>query len=131
MLSLTLEVSEMPAITLEDYKRTDRQLAREEVRHGFIIDATVYAVVMTALIILNLTVANQFPWSVFPLVGWGIGLTLQYLLGLRWVGQSIIDRQTRIEQLSTAATQSRTGSVHAERLTSDQRGTSTDGTGRG
>jgi hypothetical protein len=96
------EVSWMREITLEDYKRADRQLEREEARRGFTIHAIVYALVMTGLIILNLTVATEFPWVVFPLIGWGIGLTLHYLFGLRWVNKAITDRQARIEQRATA-----------------------------
>ena len=92
----------MREITLEDYKRADRQLEREEARRGFTIHAIVYALVMTGLIILNLTVATEFPWVVFPLVGWGIGLTMHYLFGLRRVDKAIIDRQARIEQRATA-----------------------------
>jgi hypothetical protein len=96
------EVSWMREITLEDYKRADRQLEREEARRGFTIHAIVYALVMTGLIILNLTVATEFPWVVFPLIGWGIGLTLHYLFGLRWINKAITDRQARIEQRATA-----------------------------
>jgi 2TM domain len=70
-------VSKLREITLEDYKWADRELEREEARRGFTIHAIVYALVMTGLIILNLTVATEFPWVIFPLVGWGIGLTLQ------------------------------------------------------
>jgi hypothetical protein len=101
-LSMGKEVSWMREITLEDYKRADRQLEREEARRGFTIHAIVYALVMTGLIILNLTVATEFPWVVFPLIGWGIGLTLHYLFGLRWADKAITDRQARIEQRATA-----------------------------
>src|SRR5512132_3531924 len=76
---------------LEDYKQADRELEREEARRSFTIHAIVYALVMTGLIILNLTVATEFPWAVFPLVGWGIGLTAHYLFGLRWVNQAITE----------------------------------------
>jgi hypothetical protein len=41
------EVSRMREITLEDYKRADRQLEREEARRGFTIHAIVYGLVMT------------------------------------------------------------------------------------
>ena len=92
----------MREITLEDYKAADRQLEREQARRGFTIHAIVYALVMTGLIILNLTVATEFPWAVFPLVGWGIGLTMHYLFGVRWVNKAITDRQARIEQRATA-----------------------------
>src|SRR5512132_1433394 len=92
----------MREITLEDYKQADRELEREEARRGFTIHAIVYALVMTGLIILNLTVATEFPWVIFPLVGWGIGLTLHYLHGLRWADKTIADRQARIEQRAAA-----------------------------
>ena len=92
------ELSEMPEITLEDYKRVDRQLERRRARRGFTIHAIVYGLVMTGLLILNLTVATEFPWAVFPLIGWGIGLTMHYLFGLRWADKAITDRQARIEQ---------------------------------
>ena len=93
----------MREITLEDYKRADRQLERQDARRGFTIHAIVYALVMTGLAILNLTVATEFPWAVFPLVGWGIGLTMHYLFGLRWADKTITDRQARIEQRAAAA----------------------------
>jgi hypothetical protein len=101
-LGIGKEVSWMRGITLEDYKRADRQLERQDARRGFTIHAIVYALVMTGLIILNLTLATEFPWAVFPLVGWGIGLTLHYLFGLRWADKAITDRQARIEQHAAA-----------------------------
>jgi hypothetical protein len=101
-LGVGKEVSWMPEITVEDYKQADQQLEREQARRGFTIHAIVYALVMTGLIILNLTMATEFPWSLFPLVGWGIGLTMHYLFGLRWVNKAITDRQARIEQRAAA-----------------------------
>lgn len=74
----------------------DRQLEREQARRGFTIHATVFVLVMTGLVILNLTVAAEFPWAVFPLVGWGIGLTMHYLFRLRWADKAITDRQARL-----------------------------------
>jgi hypothetical protein len=101
-LGIGKEVNEMQEITLEDYKRADWQLEREEAKRGFTIHAIVYAVVMTGLIILNLTVATEFPWAVFPLVCWGFGLTMHYLFGVRWVGRVITDRQAKVEQRAAA-----------------------------
>ena len=101
-LSIGKEMSKVREITLEYYKAADQQLEREQARRGFTIHAIVYALVMTGLIILNLTVATEFPWAVFPLVCWGIGLTAHYLFGLRWADKAITDRQARIEQRATA-----------------------------
>jgi 2TM domain len=102
-LGMGKEVSWMREITVADYKQADQQLECEEARRGFTIHAIVYGLVMTGLIILNLTVATEFPWAVFPLVGWGIGLTMHYLFGLRWINTAITDRQMRIEQRATAS----------------------------
>lgn len=92
----------MREITLEEYKRADRQFELESAKRGFAIHAVVFVLVMTGLIVLNLTVATGFLWFVFPLVGWGIGLTVHYLFGLRWVGKAIADRQAKIEQRAAA-----------------------------
>jgi hypothetical protein len=100
-LGIGKEVSLMREIILEDYKRADRDLEREQARRGFFIHAIVYALVMIGLIVLNLTVATEFPWAVFPLVCWGFGLTMHYLFGVRWVGKVIADRQEKVEQLAT------------------------------
>ena len=79
----------------------------DEARRGFKIHAAVYAVVMTGLIVLNvllitLTDAN-FPWVVFPLVGWGIGLTFHYIDAFRREGRGIRARQEKIERYAAKA----------------------------
>jgi hypothetical protein len=40
----------------------------------FYTHLTIYLVVNCALVILNLAVTKGFPWAIFPLIGWGIGL---------------------------------------------------------
>jgi len=96
------ELSWMREITLEDYKRVDRQLERKRARRGFTIHAIVYAVVLTGLIILSVTLGDVFPWAGLPMVCWGVGVTLHYLYGVRWVDKTISGRQARIEQRAAA-----------------------------
>jgi hypothetical protein len=45
---------------------------RASAKLGWLIHATVYAVVNTLLV--GLSLASGKPWAVFPLLGWGIGL---------------------------------------------------------
>ena len=97
------ELSEMPEITLEDYKRVDRQLERQDARRGFAIHAIVYGLVMTGLIILSVTVGDVFPWAGLPLACWGVGLTLHYLFGVRWADKTISGRQAQIQQRAAAS----------------------------
>jgi hypothetical protein len=50
--------------------------AKKRVRQirGFYIHATVYALVNAFLIALNVLTSTAGLWSVWPLLGWGIGL---------------------------------------------------------
>ena len=76
-------------LTAEEYKRAEFDLTVADSKRGFKIHARVYAVVMTGLITVNalliaFTDAN-FPWAVFPLVCWGIGLTFhEFGLPAHW-----------------------------------------------
>ena len=88
-------------LTAEEYKRAEFDLTLADLRRGFKIHALVFAIVMTALITLNSLLwaftDGDFPWAVFPLVGWGIGLTFHYLDAYRREGRSIRARQGEIE----------------------------------
>lgn len=52
---------------------------RVEARRGFVIHLIVYLGVNTLLVCLWVFVSGRgFPWFIFPLVGWGIGLVSHY-----------------------------------------------------
>ena len=89
-------------LTPEEYRQAEFGYTVAESRHGFRIHAVVYGVVMTGLITLNallwaLTSDGAFPWAVFPLVGWGIGLTLHYIYGYRRAADEARSRQRKVE----------------------------------
>ena len=53
---------------------------RVEEKKGFYIHLTIYIVVNIGLVLLWAFAADRgFPWFVFPLGGWGIGLLFHYL----------------------------------------------------
>ena len=87
-------------LTADQYREAEFGYTLAESKLGFRIHATVYAIVMTGLIVLNsLLIAFtdvNFPWVVFPFVGWGIGLTFHYIYGYRRAGVQIRDRQQKI-----------------------------------
>jgi hypothetical protein len=91
-------------LTAEEYRRAEFGYTLTESRQGFKIHAAVYAVVMTGLIVLNsLLVAYtdaDFPWVVFPFVGWGIGLTFHYLYGFRLAADAARTRQLKVEKFA-------------------------------
>jgi hypothetical protein len=106
-------------LTADQYRKAEFGYSLAESRHGFKVHATIYAVVMIGLIVLNAaliayTDAN-FPWAIFPLVGWGIGLTFHYIYGYRRAGVRIDDRHRRIEEYAEASR-----SLNDQRETPDQ-----------
>ena len=54
-----------------------------EERKGFRIHRRVYSVVVPALAVINFQTVPHSPWFLFPLFGWGLGLTMHYLLAVR------------------------------------------------
>jgi hypothetical protein len=89
-------------VTIETYKRAERDLMYSEARRGFKVHAAVYALVMSALTVLNVLLVLYtdagFFWFPFPLVGWGIGLTMHYAFGVRGAERAIGARQAEIER---------------------------------
>jgi hypothetical protein len=89
-------------ISIQQYEQAEREITREEQRRGFRIHATVYALVNTLLIAINLYLITQtsedFVWFVFPLVGWGIGLAMHYAVGVRRLETNITQWQRRVEE---------------------------------
>lgn len=89
-------------LTADEYRRAEFGYTLAESRRGFKIHAVVYAIVMTGLIVLNsllwVYADGDFPWVVFPLVGWGLGLTLHYIFGFRGAADEARTRQLRVEK---------------------------------
>ena len=89
-------------ISVQDYERAERELKREEARRGFRLHSTVYVAINLMLIAINLLViaatSATMIWFVYPLVGWGIGLTMHYIFGVRLIDAEITERQERVER---------------------------------
>ena len=91
-------------LSAEQYREAEFGYTLQESKRGFVAHAIVFGFVMTGLIVLNVclivfTSAN-FPWAIFPLVGWGIGLTFHYIYGFRRAGATIHRRQETIGELA-------------------------------
>ena len=89
-------------ITLQQYERAERELEREEVMRGFQFHRNAYLIVNALLLVINLLVRRytdaNFLWFVFPLICWGVGLTMHYAMGVRRFEANITQQQARIEQ---------------------------------
>ncbi len=86
-------------LTLERYQEAYRDRRQQEERRGFRVHAVVYACVNAALTVVNLLVVPEFLWFFFPLGGWGIGLTMHYIFGIRRLTRNLEqEEQTLMEE---------------------------------
>jgi 2TM domain len=92
-------------LTAEEYLQAEFDYSLAEARKGFKIHAAVYAIVNTGLITLNALLWAfadvDFPWAIFPLVCWGVGLAFHYYYGFRHPDRPIRSRQEKIEEFAT------------------------------
>ena len=72
--------------------------ARAEAKYGFFVHAVVYGAVMLLLLIINLLTSPGTLWFIWPLLGWGLAVTLHgarvFLLADR---KAIVDALTERE----------------------------------
>lgn len=64
-------------------------------RRGFLFHLVPYLAVNGMLVYLNIF-STSFPWAMFPILGWGIGLVSHYLAVVRWPARSL---KTKIRQV--------------------------------
>lgn len=64
-------------VSVEEIYRKARE--RVEEKKGFYIHLIVYILVNIMLIIIWVVTGAGFPWFIFPLGGWGIGILFHFL----------------------------------------------------
>ena len=84
-------------ITLDRYKRAEAELRTEEGRIGFFAHAIVYVLINILLIVFNLVFVPAVIWFFYPLLTWGIGLSMHYLYGVHWIHNTIEDWESKVE----------------------------------
>jgi hypothetical protein len=90
-------------ITLAQYQKAYRDKRLREAKLGFKANLAAYVIVNAVLITINMLAVPDFPWFLFPLVGWGIGITMHYNFGVRNVERALDEEQAEIEKLATEA----------------------------
>ncbi len=70
---------------------------RTNARVGFYIHVSVFAVVMIGLFSINYAASPDKPWSIFPFLGWGLGVAIHGVVSLGVVGSGMKDRMLREE----------------------------------
>jgi hypothetical protein len=91
----------MVGVTLEQYKVQERQMAARDAERGFRIHALVTVVVLVGLVALNVFVASELPWAIFPAVGMSIGLWFHWFFGVRHGDEFMVRHQDDIEAQAT------------------------------
>ncbi len=67
--------------------KTKIEYEAQEAKKGFKINLTAYAVVNSMLVTINMLTIPSFPWFLFPLCGWGFGVSMHYIFGVRRLGK--------------------------------------------
>ena len=83
----------------EDDLRAQAQ-RRAEAKAGFYIHFGIYVIVNIFLVIvwwLTAGVKGEFPWFVFPLLGWGIGIVAHFLAVYISGGGGFVDKMAENE----------------------------------
>jgi hypothetical protein len=62
----------------EETRRRRHEKASRGNRAGFRIHATVYVAVQLMLVVIWAATGFGYPWFLFPLAGWGVGLAAHY-----------------------------------------------------
>ena len=84
-------------ITLKEYEMAEAEL-RTKKRHGnFLYHATLYVLVNVLLIVVNMAFFPVYPWFLFPLVLWGIGLLAHYYEAFVWVKSDNESWEAKVE----------------------------------
>jgi hypothetical protein len=93
----------MQSPAIADYQAAEREVSLREARNAIRVHATVYAVVIPVLVLVNLIAVPEFLWFEFPMLGWGLGLGLHYFLGYRRAGTEVARHQAQVEMAATHA----------------------------
>ena len=84
-------------ISLEEYKKAYREIVVEEGKRGFSVHLVVYVLVNAMLIAINLIYSPEAIWFFYPLIGWGIGISMHYLFAVRWIEKWLREREAKAE----------------------------------
>jgi len=84
-------------ISLEEYKKAYREIRKEEEKRNFLVHLMVYVLVNAMLIAINFIYSPKVIWFIYPLIGWGIGISMHYLFGVRWLEKALKEREAKAE----------------------------------
>lgn len=84
-------------ITLVEYKKAYREVKKEEGKRGFSAHLVVYILINAMLITINFLYSPEVIWFFYPLLGWGIGISMHYLFGIRGLEKALGEMEAKAE----------------------------------
>ena len=84
-------------VSLEGYKKAYREVVSEEEKRDFLVHLVVYVLVNAMLIAINFIYSPEAIWFFYPLIGWGIGISIHYLSGVRWIQKELEEKEAKAE----------------------------------
>jgi hypothetical protein len=84
-------------LTVAQYEEAELEMHQRPSRAGFVIHALIYVVAQAAFVTINL-INDEVIWFPYVMIGWGIGLLLHFLTGVRWTVADLRHHQEVVEK---------------------------------
>ena len=85
--------------TLANYQMEYRKMRKGQEKIGVMGHLSAYIIVNTLLITINLINNTLAYWFIFPLIFWGIGVTIHYTYCVRQLDARLKTEEAKIEQI--------------------------------
>jgi L-lactate permease len=92
------EEDQVSEVTLESYKIEERRMSVIEARNGLRAHLVVTVIVCVALVVINVFVGSEFPWSIFPVVGMFIGVGFHWYFAVHKGDEYMRRHQSQVEE---------------------------------
>jgi hypothetical protein len=86
---------------LKKYQAAFREIEKKKRKRGVIVHLIIYCIINALLIYSDFSnQGNQFHWSFFPLIGWGIGLTAHFVFAYKMFDKIMSKKEENAEKLA-------------------------------
>jgi len=75
---------------MSDQEAYSKAKKRVDAKMGFYIHMSIYLGVCIILTIINLAITGEYFWAKWPIMGWGVGVTLHALFTFVFIGKSTL-----------------------------------------
>ena len=87
--------------TLEEYKEVYFEVYKEQRRKSFFLHLAIYILVNTISAVINFIFTPKFPWVIFPIIFWGIGIIWNYINAFLLIDKKLCQTSLEVEHRLT------------------------------